>query len=282
MISSYPETQTVTGGENFTTALRFFTNSKEYTNYEVKIYYDESLISVNQSQGYYGVSVGTNGFLSYASIYDAGYLLIMGYGSEESYIGTGYEDNLIIHWIADPGVAGNCLIDVEDVIFRNLDESISENPQGIDGSVEVLYNVPTPTPDSSDISVKAQYRCGNSTLYTEQINPQLDILNTGDVAVPLSAISLRYYYSKDATYCEEFLFVSVGEIGVPTIQHSFQEKYFELSFADSLVVIEERSNTGEINIHLEKSNSYLYAQENDYSFDPTKTGFTDWDHITLY
>ena len=25
-----------------------------------------------------------------------------------------------------------------------------------------------------------------------------------------------------------------------------------------------------------------YTETGDYSFDPTKTSFTDWDHVTLY
>jgi cellulose 1,4-beta-cellobiosidase len=40
--------------------------------------------------------------------------------------------------------------------------------------------------------------------------------------------------------------------------------------------------SGEIQTRFAKSDWSNYTETGDYSFDPTKTSFVDWDHVTLY
>jgi hypothetical protein len=42
------------------------------------------------------------------------------------------------------------------------------------------------------------------------------------------------------------------------------------------------SQNGVIRARFSKADSSNYTETGDYSFDPTKLSFADWDHVTLY
>ncbi|MBN2532876.1 MAG: hypothetical protein JXB88_08295 [Spirochaetales bacterium] len=140
---------------------------------------------------------------------------------------------------------------------------------------------PTPTPDVSEISLKVQYKCDEVNSHPDLIKPQFNIVNTGTVSVPFDTLSLRYYYSKDELDVQETCQITFALIGSYNIQTLLQEGYVELKFLTDVLFLAE-TEMGEIHIQINKNTWSLYNQENDYSFDPTKTTLTDWDHVTLY
>jgi hypothetical protein len=145
------ETYTVTGGDSFTTPLRFDTTPEEYVYYDFFIYYDSSLINIDTSMGNNGVSVGTNSFISSVQN-NLGEIRVIGRGGPAE--GTGEEDNLIFYWTAMYDRSGTSILD--------LDVGALEDPLGYtiafafgeDGSVDVTYNSsPAPTPNPTIVPV---------------------------------------------------------------------------------------------------------------------------------
>ncbi|MNI71455.1 Beta-mannanase/endoglucanase A precursor [compost metagenome] len=58
--------------------------------------------------------------------------------------------------------------------------------------------------------------------------------------------------------------------------------YVEISFAAGAGSLAPGANTGEIQLRINKSDWSNYSETDDFSYDPSKTAFTDWTHVTLY
>ena len=59
--------------------------------------------------------------------------------------------------------------------------------------------------------------------------------------------------------------------------------YVEIGFTASAGdLVKSAGNTGEIQLRIAKSDWSNYTQTGDYSFDPTKTAYADWNKVTLY
>ncbi|MGB8981653.1 MAG: cellulose binding domain-containing protein, partial [Anaerolineales bacterium] len=58
--------------------------------------------------------------------------------------------------------------------------------------------------------------------------------------------------------------------------------YLEISFTSAAGSIAAGGQSGEIQARFAKADWSNYTETGDYSFDLTKTSFTDWDHVTLY
>src|SRR5206468_3211841 len=58
--------------------------------------------------------------------------------------------------------------------------------------------------------------------------------------------------------------------------------YLEVRFAAGAGSVAAGGNTGEIQNRFSKTDWTNYNEANDYSFDPTKTAYADWSHVTLY
>lgn len=71
-------------------------------------------------------------------------------------------------------------------------------------------------------------------------------------------------------------------IGAENIQRAFTDAYVELSFTAAAGSISAGGETGEIQLRMAKSDWSNFNEADDYSFDPTKTAYADWDKVTLY
>ena len=68
------------------------------------------------------------------------------------------------------------------------------------GNVSPASNTVTVTTDPvGTASLKVQYRAADSSATDQQIKPHLNIVNTGTTAVPLSELTVRYWYTRDGT-----------------------------------------------------------------------------------
>lgn len=126
-----------------------------------------------------------------------------------------------------------------------------------------------------------QYRAGDINATDNQIKPFFNIKNNGTTAVNLSDLKLRYYFSKDGSQSMES-WIDWASIGVANIQRTFNDTYVELSFTSAAGSIQAGGQTGEIQLRMAKSDWSNFDETNDYSFDPTKTAFADWNKVTLY
>ncbi len=158
------------------------------------------------------------------------------------------------------------------VVSASNDEGESPN------STEVSA---TPQGTSVPSDLVLQYRAGDTNATDSQIKPQFNIVNNGTSAVELSDVKLRYYFSKDGSESMQ-AWIDWAQVGQSNITTSFTDTYVELAFTAGAGSISAGSQSGDIQLRMAKSNWSSFDETNDYSYDPTKTAYAAWDHVTLY
>ncbi|MCM3039146.1 glycoside hydrolase family 6 protein [Paenibacillus motobuensis] len=133
-----------------------------------------------------------------------------------------------------------------------------------------------------------QYRVGDTSATDNQIKPQLNIKNNGTTAVNLSDIKIRYYFTKDSNQ-DVNAWIDWAQVGSANINNTFgsasatkADTYIELSFTAAAGSIAAGGQSGDIQLRMSKADWSNFDESNDYSYDATKTAYTDWDHVTLY
>jgi endoglucanase len=158
-------------------------------------------------------------------------------------------------------------------------------------------NIPTSTPtrtptQSGTSSLKIQYRAADTNAGDNQIKPHFNILNTGTTSVALSELKIRYWFTREGSASQNFwcdwsaIAGSCSNLTGGFIQLSpartGADFYLEVGFSAAAGSISAGGQSGEIQTRLSKSDWSNYTETGDYSFDPTKTSFADWTHVTLY
>ncbi len=147
---------------------------------------------------------------------------------------------------------------------------------------------PTPTPPPTSSSLKVQYRAGDTNAGDNQIKPHLAVVNTGSSSVPLSELKLRYWYTVDGDKAQNY-WCDYATLGCANITARFvkmttaktnADYYLEVGFTSGTLA--PGASTGEIQNRFSKNDWTNYNESGDYSFDGTKTAFTDWSRVTLY
>lgn len=138
-------------------------------------------------------------------------------------------------------------------------------------------------------SLKVQEYNGNTAATSNTLNPQLTLVNTGDTAINLSNVKIRYYYNFDNANAQNFTcdWSTIGSsniigtfVKMPTAQTG-ADYYLEMGFgsgAGSLVA----GKSIDIHIRINKTDWSSFAQTGDYSFNPTSISSVDWSKVTAY
>ncbi|GIP60497.1 extracellular catalytic domain type 1 short-chain-length polyhydroxyalkanoate depolymerase [Paenibacillus woosongensis] len=147
------------------------------------------------------------------------------------------------------------------------------------------------TPASSGTStgnLVVQYKAGDTNATDNQSRPHFNIKNNGTAPVNLSGLKLRYYFTKDGT-ADMSAWIDWAQIGSSNIQIAFgshngtnSDTYVELSLSAGAGSIAAGGQSGEIQLRMAKSDWSNLNESNDYSYDPTKTAFADWNRVVLY
>ncbi|MBD0257857.1 MAG: endo-1,4-beta-xylanase [Cytophagales bacterium] len=147
--------------------------------------------------------------------------------------------------------------------------------------------------------LKVQYRVrpdGHRT-NDNRIKPHFQLVNVGDKAVPYSQLKIRYWYTREnASYpwatdnTGQQFWVDYAALGNGQVQGKFTalpgpragaDHYLEVSFAATTSLL-PGGRSGEIQTRFNNANWSDFNEANDYSFDPSKTDYTDWNRVTLY
>jgi len=139
-------------------------------------------------------------------------------------------------------------------------------------------------------SLRVDLLCTDRSSAATALQPYFRVVNAGKKPFPLSSLTLRYYYSKDAAGAEEYRCFNVinggcgqllpGVFGSVTSKTSTADRYLELHYspsASTLAVNQVSEIQGEFHV----PNHLPFTQTNDYSFS-NSTSFQSSSNVTLY
>jgi hypothetical protein len=149
--------------------------------------------------------------------------------------------------------------------------------------------------------VKLQYQCRSND--TGQASFVLDVTNESSVSFPLSSLTLRYWYTVDASRPQE-LDCDFAKLGCTNLVTSADmspapkfvpvtpprlkaNEYAEIAFKAGALSLDPFLDTGEIQLRLHNMDYSPITQTDDYSFNPDNCGSmaptpVEWPQITAY
>ncbi|HEY7416163.1 MAG TPA: cellulose binding domain-containing protein, partial [Ktedonobacteraceae bacterium] len=135
-----------------------------------------------------------------------------------------------------------------------------------------------------------EYADANTTATSNQISPHFEIVNNTAASVPLSQLTIRYWYTEDGTQSQNF-FCDYAAAGCANVTGSFTamtsttstaDTYLQVGFTSAAGSIAINGNSGDIQVRFAKSDWSNYNQANDYSWSATQTSYAPWNMVTLY
>jgi hypothetical protein len=149
--------------------------------------------------------------------------------------------------------------------------------------------------------VKLDYTCRSND--TGQASFVLDLTNESPITIPLSSLTLRYWYTIDPSKAQE-LDCDVAKLGCTNIVTSADtnpapvfmpvmpprmeaNEYAEISFKSGALSLDPQLDTGDIQLRLHNQDFSPIVQDDDYSFDPDNCALpfptaVEWPNITVY
>ncbi|NEU63888.1 glycosyl hydrolase [Paenibacillus sp. ALJ109b] len=143
------------------------------------------------------------------------------------------------------------------------------------------------TAPSGDLTIQAFN--GNTSASTNGISPKFKVVNTGNSAIQLSDVKLRYYYTIDGEEAQSF-WSDWASIGSANVTSKFvklatpvagADYYLEVGFTSSAGTL-NAGQSAEIQARFSKNNWSNYNQANDYSFKASSTQFANHEQVTGY
>lgn len=136
--------------------------------------------------------------------------------------------------------------------------------------------------------IKVQYYSGNPSDTINGLMPRYKITNTGDTAINLSDVAIRYYYTIDGKKDQNF-WCDWSTVGSSNIVGRFvkidtpvdgADYYLETSFEDEAGLLQPNASI-EVQNRFSKSDWTNYSQDNDYSF-TADNSYSDNNKVTVY
>lgn len=141
---------------------------------------------------------------------------------------------------------------------------------------------------SAATDAKVQFYNGNLATTINTLYLNFNLVNTGTDPISLSDVKIRYYFTNDGTqsnnYACDWSPVGNGNVTgtiVSITPVTGADRYFELGFTSSAGTLAAGAST-EARIRVWKFDWSNFDQSNDYSFNPSATGYVDWTKVTAY
>jgi hypothetical protein len=132
--------------------------------------------------------------------------------------------------------------------------------------------------------VQVNYRDVDPLPITNQLMPEIEVVNTGKTQIDLAGVTLRYYFTADGNSDLKYTCYYVAA-GCNTITASFvktgghdADTYLQLQLSGTLA---PGATTGMIQQRITHANYSNMDQANDYSYGPSMMTQA-WSHITAY
>jgi hypothetical protein len=146
------------------------------------------------------------------------------------------------------------------------------------------------TTSAQTTGLKVQYKIPHVAATDNHVRPHLNVVNTGSTTVPLAEITIRYWFTVDGAR-PQFYWCDwtprgcnnvTSRFAVVTPAQANADSFLEIGFTAGMGSLAPGQSTGEIQGRFNKDNWTNYDESNDYSYDPTKLAFADWNRITMY
>jgi endoglucanase len=149
---------------------------------------------------------------------------------------------------------------------------------------------PSPTGTGTPPTLTAQYADTSGAAVGGQIANKIQLTNTGTTAVPLSALTVRYWFTEDSTAGLQYA-CDYAPLGCANVTSKFvavspavtgADHYLELGFTAGAGTLYPGNTTGAIQNRAFQSTYGNFSQADDYSYNAADTSLTTWNHITVY
>lgn len=138
-------------------------------------------------------------------------------------------------------------------------------------------------------ALKVQYKNNDHSADDNSIKPGLQLVNTGDSAVNLSKVTVRYYFSSGSGAPTYSTWCDWAVLGCGTLTHRVvamsspkagADHYLEVGFAATAGSLAPGASSGEAQLRFNKSDWSNFSEADDYSRG-TNTSFADAPKITV-
>ncbi|TQJ37460.1 cellulose binding domain-containing protein [Streptomyces sp. SLBN-115] len=145
------------------------------------------------------------------------------------------------------------------------------------------------TASAAAADVAVQYRTGATGATADQAEPWLKVRNTGDAAVQLSTVKVRYYFKADSAGAGYRFACSWAVRGCGNITGTFgalahptatADRYLEIGFTPGAGTLTPGADTGDMQLRFHRADWQPLRQSDDYSFGPAQTAYADWSKVT--
>jgi endoglucanase len=150
-------------------------------------------------------------------------------------------------------------------------------------------NVCTGTTCGSATNVTVHLAARELSPTNQAVMPDFKLFNNGMTPIPLSEMTLRYWYTIDSAQAQT-AFVDFATIGGTNVSLSFAavsparmnaDFYLQVSFAAAAGNLAAGANTGNIQTRFHKNDFSVYNEANDYSY-IASTSFMPTTMVTAY
>jgi endoglucanase len=139
-------------------------------------------------------------------------------------------------------------------------------------------------------SVTAEYQTAATAASTSTISNQIELVNTGTAAVPLSDLTIRYWFTEDGSqplqYACDYAPVGcahvAGSYAVVSPAVTGADHYLQIGFTSGAGSLAPGASTGGIQSRIYQAGYAAMTQSNDWSFNAADSSFTANPHITVY
>jgi hypothetical protein len=148
----------------------------------------------------------------------------------------------------------------------------------------------TGTSGGTPPTLTAQYASTSAAASTSQISNKIQVTNIGTTNVPLSAITVRYWFTEDSTaglqYACDYAPLDCANVtasfGTVSPAVTGADHYLQIGFTSGAGTLYAGNDTGAIQNRFFQSTYGNFNQADDYSYNAAATSLTTWNHITVY
>jgi endoglucanase len=133
--------------------------------------------------------------------------------------------------------------------------------------------------------LKLLYRANFADAISNQGGPQFKIFNAGGAPVRLSDLKVRYYFTllepKPLNFWCDYAVTGCSNVTGRFVDGGGGNSYLEMGFKAETMMA-PGTDSGEVQVRFSQEDWSNFNQADDYSFDPSKRNYADWDRMTIH